>query len=599
MRWRAGWWVKVCFVAMLLLGGCIEDPDLFQPRVDTDAGVCEVQTIDCEAVGGCGRFDDGCGGEVDCGLCPDEERLMLRPGEVVLEVGERATLEAFWLDATGEREVDEALLWSSSSDAVAVDASGQVEALRFGEAEVTAAMEDGSARAEARVQVEAPLAAIALSLDPARVHVGEGREVEVTFMDANGDEMAPREVEFSSSDPAIMSVDVSGRVYGVASGQATLRAQVGDVEAELAVEVYFAWKDVAAGGAFSCGLSEVGETYCWGVNTRGQLGDGTLEGRAEPQAVQGDLRFETLSAGLNFVCGLSTAGQTYCWGGNGAGQAGVVRTQETARVPVPTRLVRRTPTGEEDVMLEMLDASAGYICGVVASSQGVMCWGANDEGQIGQASGDAFDTPTPVGDALFSAERVATAHAMACAQRETGEVACWGSQDVMKLAFREDVGNIVTSPIALDSGVRFEVMAGGARHFCGLNAAGELYCWGINSNGELASGDGKDQGAPQLADTASRYAVLAVGTNHGCAITADRSQLECWGANDQRQVSEGGGKAEAPLVVELGVTGFEAVSAGTTHSCVVTQGGDLLCFGRDDEGQTGPGEGWLRTLPRF
>ncbi|WP_230470413.1 Ig-like domain-containing protein [Lujinxingia vulgaris] len=599
MRWRAGWWVKVCFVGMLLLGGCIEDPDLFQPRVDADAGVCETQTIDCEAVGGCGLFDDGCGGEVDCGLCPDEERLMLRPAEVVLEVGERATLEAFWLDASGEREVEEALRWTSSSDAVAVDASGQVEALRFGEAEITAELEDGSARAEARVQVAAPLAAMALSLDPARVHVGEGREVEVTFMDANGDETAPREVEFSSSDPTVMSVDASGRVYGVASGQATLRAQVVDVEAELAIEVYFAWKDVAAGGAFSCGLSEVGEAYCWGVNTRGQLGDGTLEGRAEPRAVQGELRFETLSAGLNFVCGLSTAGETYCWGGNGAGQAGVARTQETARVPVPTRLVRRAPTDEEDVMLEMLDASAAYTCGVVASSQGVMCWGANDEGQIGQAPGDAIDTPTPVGDASFSAERVATAHAMTCAQRDTGEVACWGSQDVMKLAFREDVGNIVTSPVALATEVRFEVMAGGERHFCGLTADGELYCWGINSNGELASGDGNDQGAPQLADTASRYAALAVGTHHGCAITGDRAQLECWGANDQRQVSEGGGKAEAPREVALGVTGFAAVSVGTTHSCVVTQGGDLLCFGRDDEGQTGPGEGWLRTLPRF
>ncbi|RVU42531.1 hypothetical protein EA187_15155 [Lujinxingia sediminis] len=603
MRWRAGWWVTVCFVGMLLLGGCIEDPDLFQPRGDEDAGVCQPQAIDCVAVGGCGLFEDGCGGEVDCGFCPGEERLMLRPEALVLEVGERARMEVFWRGEAGDRMTEESLRWMSSSDAVEVDALGRVEAVSLGEAEISAEFEDGSARAKARVQVATPLAELRLALVPARVHVADARVVEVSFLDANGDETAPRSVEFSSSDPAVMSVDASGRVYGVASGEAMLRARVGDVEAELAVEVYFEWKDVVAGGAFSCGLSAVGQAYCWGVNTRGQLGDGTLEGRAEPRAVQGDLRFERLSAGQSFACGLSAVGKTYCWGGNGAGQAGVPRTQDTTQVLVPTRLVRRMANGEEDVMLEMFDSAAAYTCGVVASSQGVMCWGVNDNGQIARApggEGDAFfDTPMPIGDTSFRAEQVATAHAMACAQRASGEIACWGNQDVMKLEFREDVANIVTSPALLATEVRFDVMEGGAQHFCGLNAAGELFCWGMNPNGELASGDGNDRGAPQLADTTSRYVELAVGTRHGCAITADRARLECWGANDQRQISEDGGKAEAPREVGLGVTGFKAVSAGRTHSCVVTQDGELLCFGRGDEGQTGPGEGWLRTLRRF
>ncbi|TXD38021.1 hypothetical protein FRC98_03730 [Lujinxingia vulgaris] len=611
--WLARWWFLGGIVGLLLCGGCIEDPDLFQPRVFADAGdvapdgddggVCAAQPFDCEAQGGCGLFEDGCGEQVDCGFCPGEERLTLRPAEVVLELGERATLEAVWLGVDGERAVEEALQWTSSSDAVAVDAGGEVEALARGEAEIVAELDDGSARAEASVWVAAPLASIVLELEPARVHVGEGREVSVSYFDASGAPTAPREVVFSSSDPSVMGVDEAGRVRGVASGQATLRAQVGEVEAELAVEVYFEWRDVAAGGAFSCGLSQVGQAYCWGLNTRGQLGDGTLDGRAEPRAVQGELRFESLSAGRTFVCGRSPGGATYCWGGNGAGQAGVARTQETARVLEPTQLMQRAEGVEEAEALAMLDSGAAYSCGVVANSGRVVCWGINDEGQIARAptggSGDFFDTPTPVGDASFMASVVGAAQSMACAQSEGGEVVCWGSQDVMNLEFRENVGNIITEPVALESTVSFAMMEGGTRHFCGLTAAGELYCWGINSNGELASGDGNDQKTPNLADTASRYVELAVGASHGCAITDDRARLECWGANDQRQVSEGGGKAESPRAVELGVTGFDAVSVGDNHSCVVTQAGDLLCFGRGDEGQTGPGEGWLRTLPRF
>src|SRR5690554_3999230 len=258
-KWRV---ILGVMIVALLGGGCIENPDLFQPRALPDAGevddvgddaeVCEPQTIDCEVVGGCGLFEDGCGEQVDCGLCPGEERLALRPAEVVLEVGERVTLEAVWRGEDGDRPVDEALSWSSSDANVSVNAAGEVEALSVGEARVSAETEDGGGRAGAEVIVAASLATIALELDPARLHVGETRAVSALFYDTSGQPTAARELSWSSSDEAVLRVDSEGQVRGVSSGQATVSAAVGGVRAELEVEVYFAWRDVELGGAFSC-----------------------------------------------------------------------------------------------------------------------------------------------------------------------------------------------------------------------------------------------------------------------------------------------------------------------------------------------------------
>ena len=42
---------------------------------------------------------------------------------------------------------------------------------------------------------------------------------------------------------------------------------------------------VQVGGSHSCGRTTDGATFCWGYNLEGQLGDGTLAHRTEPQRV--------------------------------------------------------------------------------------------------------------------------------------------------------------------------------------------------------------------------------------------------------------------------------------------------------------------------
>ncbi|HEX5635303.1 MAG TPA: hypothetical protein VFX50_18795, partial [Gemmatimonadales bacterium] len=79
---------------------------------------------------------------------------------------------------------------------------------------------------------------------------------------------------------------------------------------------------IAAGGRHSCMIDNAGRARCWGNNERGQLGDGTYEGRPTPSPTAGELAFASLSAGGWHTCGVSRDGDLLCWGSNDAGQLG-------------------------------------------------------------------------------------------------------------------------------------------------------------------------------------------------------------------------------------------------------------------------------------
>jgi alpha-tubulin suppressor-like RCC1 family protein len=80
---------------------------------------------------------------------------------------------------------------------------------------------------------------------------------------------------------------------------------------------------LVAGGEHTCGLTAAGAAYCWGANATGQLGTGTFGGTsAVALPVSGGLTFVSLSAGGAHTCGVTPNGSIYCWGSNSSGQLG-------------------------------------------------------------------------------------------------------------------------------------------------------------------------------------------------------------------------------------------------------------------------------------
>ena len=88
--------------------------------------------------------------------------------------------------------------------------------------------------------------------------------------------------------------------------------------------------DVAAGRAHTCALTLAGRVMCWGDNTRGQLGSGSVgpvrPGGADysrlPVTVGRLGQSLGLTAGEYSNCSRSETGQIYCWGDNAQGQLG-------------------------------------------------------------------------------------------------------------------------------------------------------------------------------------------------------------------------------------------------------------------------------------
>jgi alpha-tubulin suppressor-like RCC1 family protein len=89
-----------------------------------------------------------------------------------------------------------------------------------------------------------------------------------------------------------------------------------------------------------------------------------------------------------------------------------------------------------------------------------------------------------------------------------------------------------------------DISAGDA-HVCALLETQDVICWGRNSNGQLGYGHtdniGNDEtplsaGTVQLGGPVKQ---VSAGGNHSCAIMAETNELYCWGINSGGELGLG------------------------------------------------------------
>ncbi len=133
-------------------------------------------------------------------------------------------------------------------------------------------------------------------------------------------------------------------------------------------------------------------------------------------------------------------------------------------------------------------------------------------------------------------------------------------------------------------------VTGGIYHMCALSTDGTVLCWGTNFYGQLGDGSGVDRTVPVVTRFLSGYAIdVAAGQQHTCAVTKG-GQVMCWGLNYWGQVGDGSQvDRRAPVAVQGLSTGYRQVAAGRQFSCALSVGGAVKCWGANDRFQLGDG----------
>jgi alpha-tubulin suppressor-like RCC1 family protein len=350
---------------------------------------------------------------------------------------------------------------------------------------------------------------------------------------------------------------------------------------------------VAAGIYHTCALTNGGAVWCWGDNSDGQLGDGTTTGRLTPVAVSGLASgVVAVAAGADHTCAVTSGGALQCWGRNDYGQLGDGTTT--------ARLTPATVSGLGSGVLAVA-ASADHTC-AVTSGGAVWCWGYNVNGELGDGTTTQRLTPVAVSGLGSGVVAVAAggpwAYSHTCAVTSGGAVQCWGYNYYGQLGDGTQTRRTTPTAVSgLSSGV--VAVAAGANHTCAVTNGGAVWCWGENAYGQMGDGTNTWRWTPTaVSGMGSGVVAVTGGASHTCAVTGGGA-LSCWGGNFNGELGDGTQTTTrlSPVAVSGLGNGVAAVAAGGYHTCAVTSGGALRCWGNNDFGQLGDGTPASRLTP--
>jgi alpha-tubulin suppressor-like RCC1 family protein len=340
------------------------------------------------------------------------------------------------------------------------------------------------------------------------------------------------------------------------------------------------WTAVTTLTYATCARRSTGALYCWGHNATGQVGDGSTTDRWVPTAAGSSTAWVQISGGEAHLCGVRSDQAIWCQGDDTYGQLGH---DWNVKVSSPTPLLAPATS--------FSTGSAGAEGGCGVKSDGTLwCWGYNLNGTAGLGDLAQHDYPLQSGSAT-SWRSVSMGTATTCAVRTDDSLWCWGNTSDAQTGVSGATGKI-TTPTAGPAGSWSSVSVGDT-HTCGIRTTGLLYCWGDNINGQVGDASNTDRAVPVAvtASGVSTWGSVSAGYFSTCAIAATGSNagaLYCWGLDSSGQLGDGGTTAQnAPQ--KIGAATWTAVAVGRATGCAVQTGGTLWCWGINDYGQLGLG----------
>lgn len=346
------------------------------------------------------------------------------------------------------------------------------------------------------------------------------------------------------------------------------------------------------GQATTCVVVPGARVACWGDNSGGQLGLGGLDydHHPKPQIVPNLDSVQSLALGSFHACARLFDGTLRCWGDNGVGQLGISAATSIGEA------------GPVDGLGPVDEVAAGASFTCARQSGHVQCWGANYSGQLG------CDTPTRsaspllvdgVDDAVelaLSTEGDGKGEAATCARRASGGVVCWGGNQYGQLG--DGTQQDRSTPAAIVGITDAIQISSGYLHACALHADGTVSCWGWNALGELCAGqpEGAAVATPVLLPIQGAIRVFA-STGRTCVELSDHS-YQCCGSETAGVLGDGKTISSQPALIAIpAIAGATQLTLGWGHSCAKFPDGSLRCWGQNGLGQLGVPNADLETTP--
>ena len=318
------------------------------------------------------------------------------------------------------------------------------------------------------------------------------------------------------------------------------------------------WKNVRAVG--------------WGVNSNGELGDGTFTSRAEPAPVSanGVLAGKTvisLATGLYHSLALCSDGTLVAWG---IGYYGNLGNGSTALSKVPVAVDTTSAMSALSGKTVIGVTAGNFHCLALCSDGTLAAWGANFAGQLGDGTETNRSLPVRIDSGVLAGKKVVgmaagTAHSLALCS--DGTVAAWGSNQYGQLGdnswdYQRNLPvavNTAPGTSALYDKAVTQLAAGGSSSLA-LCSDGSVAMWGIGV------GQGSGERAPMAVTMPVPVSALAAGDLHWLALSQGGG-VYAWGS--------GTGSAVPTLVYTSAV----GIAAGFGHSLALSYDGTLFTWG--------------------